>query len=107
MRPHSQALLRQSAQGQLPQDAGPLLHCFWSQPHLPHDQPSPLLLAPRSPLCAGPGALASGGDGGSGPRPDAQGCLCSSSPKRQQGKEKRVEHFMAIINQRGKSEQEK
>ena len=28
-------------------------------------------------------------------------------PRGQQGKEKRAEHFMAIINQRGKSEQEK
>lgn len=39
--------------------------------------------------------------------PGAWGGLCSSNPGVQQGKEKRAEHFMAIINQRGKSEQEK
>lgn len=45
-----------------------------------------------------------GVQGGQGPLPGRPVLL---QPRGQQGKEKRAEHFMAIINQRGKSEQEK
>lgn len=59
-------------------------------------------------LVPGPHALPLGRDG-SPVRldPGAWRGLCSFNPGVQQGKEKRAEHFMAIINQRGKSKQEK
>lgn len=111
--------------------------CLPSSPHLPHPLGPAPALPDRDcrPLGSCPLGLALRGAGraGGSQGPSSSHPTCPDSPllygsppgltlwkevgvptgpallqpRGQQGKEKRAEHFMAIINQRGKSEQEK